>query len=438
MHRCPTVRALPLVLLGSALALWACEDDAGGPSGQDAGNLVQDAGGGADGAGASDTASVDAGGTDVAAPPDGGTDVAAPPDAADVDAPPDAADAGQDASTDPLAWPVDQDGPFQVGYRVLHTTYTPPGDLPERTIEVHVWYPTAAPTEETPTYLGLFPDPNVTVDAPKAPSPYPAGHPVLVHSHGHMGFAGNSAELMRYVATHGWVAVAPEHKGNTLLDTPDPRPLAIFLQRVLDVRAALDLVLTLAPPDPLAGALDVDRVAMSGHSFGTTTTWAVAGTPFDPVAIQAKCDVGALPDCSPALVAAFAEVLSDSRPRLFVPMAGGASDLLSWPPTSPVPVLQMTGSLDAASAAAVFDSATSVDLTWADIEGGCHQLFGLGNAVLGDAACKALPDAEGFAIVDTLLLAALRYHVLGDPTVAGILDGTTPVSPRVTLKHKAP
>lgn len=432
-------------ILVAALALAACGDGAGAT---DSGASVEAADGGADGSGAPEDiredGAADAGAGDAGVQADAGV-ADAGADAGDAGEKSDAgdADALADAAAplgDPLSWPVDADGPYVVGYRVLHATYTPPGGLPPRTIEVHVWYPATEPTAETPTYLGLFPDPKVFVDAPLAPSPYPAGHPVLVHSHGHKGFAGNSAELMRYVASHGWVAVAPEHLGNTLLDTPEPRPLAIYLQRPLDVRAALDLVFGLQAPDPLAGALDPDRIGMSGHSFGTYTTWAVAGATFDMAAIEAKCAAGQVGECTDGVLAAFAEDLTDPRPLVFVPMAGGRSDLFAADGLDAVtaPMLLMTGSLDQVGADALFDGISGVDLTWVEVEGGCHQLFGLGNAVLGDAGCKALPDDEGFAIVDTWLLAMLRAHALGDASVASILDGSAPVSPLVTVKHKAP
>jgi hypothetical protein len=118
-------------------------------------------------------------------------------------------------------------------------------------------------------------------------------------------------------------------------------------------------------------------------------------------------------------------------------MAGGQADVFAKDglDTATRPALLMTGTLDKVGADALFDGISGVDLTWIEIEGGCHQLFGLGNAVLGDAACTDLPDEEGFAIVNTWLLAMLRAHVLDDPSVSGILSGEEPVSPRVTVKH---
>jgi predicted dienelactone hydrolase len=349
-------------------------------------------------------------------------------------------DAG--APVDPLTWSVTEPGPYACGHRTLETTYTPPGGLPPRTIPVHVWYPSDVAEGDHPVYRSLFVDEHAWEDVPLAKSPWKAGLPVLVHSHGHKGFAGNSARLMCHFASHGWLAVAPEHVGNTLGDTPDVRPLALYFERPLDVRAALDLVS--APPagDPLAGAADLAHVAMSGHSFGTYTAWAVAGATFDAAAIQKQCDAGEVGECAATLLAVFATDLSEKRASIVVPMAGGRDDFFGDKgyDAAGVPVLLMSGSLDVVGADSLFADVSGVDLTWVDVDGGCHQLFGLGNAMLGAAACKDLPDEEGFSIVNPWVLAYTRYHVLADrgDQVSGIVEGSASLSARVHVEHKGP
>jgi predicted dienelactone hydrolase len=353
-------------------------------------------------------------------------------DASEVDS------TGSDAG--PLTWPVDQPGPFHCGYRTLPLTYTPPGGLPSRTIEVHLWYPASAATANHPKYLDIFDDATASTDAPLAPSAYASGYPVLIHSHGYKGFAGNSATLMCYVASHGWVAVAPEHAGNTLLDTPDADLLATWLERALDIRKTLDHFTKMPTSDPLAGKLDLEHVGMSGHSRGSFTTWAIAGATQDPAVVEKGCQDGRFPDCTAALQAAFAQPLGDPRIKTVVVMAGSGDDF--WGDHGreavKIPVLQMNGTLDDAGETALFASIQGVDLTWVQIAGGCHQLFGLGNHYLGDPACAQLPDAEGFALVQPWLLAWLRYHVLGDRSaqVSGIVTGTLSLSPKVAFHKK--
>lgn len=341
---------------------------------------------------------------------------------------------------DPLSWSVTEPGEFACGHRTLEVKYTPPGGVGERTIPVHVWYPSDVAEGEHPKYRSLFEDEVAFEDTPPAAPAWPGGMPVLVHSHGHQGFAGNSHRLMCHFASHGWLAVAPEHVGNTIGDTPDVRPLALYYERPLDVKVALDLVADLPDGDPLKGAADLSRVAMSGHSFGTYTAWAVAGATFDTAAIQAECDAGDVADCTAERLAVFETDLSEPRAQVVVPMAGGQNAFFGAAgyDAAKVPVLLMSGSLDPVGADALFNQSSGVDLTWVDVAGGCHQLFGLGNTQLGAAECGGLPDEDGFAIVNPWVLAYARYHVLSDTggEVEAIVLGSESLSDLVQFKHK--
>lgn len=346
------------------------------------------------------------------------------------------------APVDPLSWSVATSGPYSCGHRVLETRYTPPGGLPQRTISVDVWYPSSATDGEHPVYLSLFRDKVAWNDVAPAEPAFAGGMPVLVHSHGHKGFPGNSARLMCHAASHGWLAIAPEHVGDTLSDAPDTLPMALYIERPLDVRAALDLVKSLPSSDPLAGKGDFTHVGLTAHSFGTYSGWAVGGASFDAAAVRASCDDGSVKACTEEQIQALATDLSDPRPKALVLMAGAPRPYFASGGYDAVqaPVLMMSGTLNTVSNDKIYDSATKLDLSWAEIDGGCHQLFGLGNTVLGDPECAVLPDEQGFALVNPWVLAYLRYHVLADrgAEVKGIVEGTTSFSPLVHLKHKTP
>lgn len=351
-----------------------------------------------------------------------------------------APDAGP--APDPLSWTVTKQGPYACGHREVEMTYQPLGGLPSRTIPLHFWYPASAAEGDHPAYIHIFTDKNAWEDAPLAPSPYPAGYPVLVHGHGYRGFAGNSARLMCHFASHGWLAVAPDHVGNLLGDTPDPMPLSVYVHRPLDIRAALDFTASLPASDPLSGKADLSHVAMSGHSFGSYDAWVAAGATLRSDLVRAKCASGAIKDCTDAQIAVFDSDLSERRAKIAMPLAGASSDFMDADghESARVPVLMMNGSFDDVGNDDLFAAAKNLDLTWVVVDGGCHQLFGLGNSVRAEPGCASLSDEAGFALVNPWILAYARYHVLSDqtPEVRKLVEGTTSISPLMHVQHKIP
>jgi predicted dienelactone hydrolase len=347
-------------------------------------------------------------------------------------------DAGPESPGDMLTFAVDAVGPYRVGYRSLPLTYEPEGAAEPRTITVHVWYPTFDEEGETPVYMFAFPDPGAFKDASLAPPARPDGYPVHVYSHGWSGFGGTSANLMRYFASHGWVAVAPDHTGNTLADHVDALPISHYFLRSRDVSASLDALAELPAGDPLAGKALLDEVVLSGHSFGTFTTWATVGATFDVAEVQAMCDAGTTfrEPCGAADVQVFAGGLGDPRVVAGIPMAGGTGEDPGWfgmggYDAAGKPMMLMSGSEDPVGAENVWARVDAIDLTWLDFEGGCHQLFALGG-------CEHFDEDAGWAAVATYALAFARRHVLGDvdARVAGILDGTEVVSDKVAFQRK--
>lgn len=334
---------------------------------------------------------------------------------------------------DPSTFPVDAEGPYRVGHRSFDVTYAPPGGAPQRTIPVEVWYPSLDAEGEPSSYGGLLKDPTVFEGASTAPPADPRGYPVHVYSHGSSGFAGTSSKTSRYFASHGWVVAAPNHVGNLLRDGTGKRPLSISYLRSTDVTATLDALEKLAPTDPLSGKLRTKRVLLSGHSFGAFTAWASAGVTFDAKALQARCDSGEFSvPCRPEEIAVFTAGLGDPRVVASIPMAGGLSDSVSDYNAAKRPMLAMSGSLDV-SAGPIFDRVTDLDLTWLELEGGCHELFALGG-------CKDFDEKLGWALVSTWMLAFGRRHVLGDASASttAIVTGERSLSARIRFKHKGP
>ena len=348
------------------------------------------------------------------------------------EAPP--ASAAPSAST--LDFPLDQRGPFRVGHRTLTTRYQPPNGHPERTLTVHLWYPTQDTAGEPVKYL-IFNDKESLEGASLAAPVEAAGYPVHVHSHGMWGFAGNSAGVMRWFASHGWVVAAPDHEGNLLSDQSQGKiPLRIHYERPLDIRATLDALEQLPAGDPLAGKVRTQQVSMSGHSFGTHAVWAVLGARYDTQVIQGYCDQGEkfLEPCKPGDVDVFKGDLSDPRVVAGIPMAGTPGDWMgAGVNEAKRPLQQQSAAGDPVGADKLWEQSTLADFSWVEFVGGCHQLFGLGG-------CGDYEDEDGFRLVSIYALAFARRHVLGDSRAEAVdlLGGKRSISDKISYRRKEP
>jgi len=165
--------------------------------------------------------------------------------------------------------------------------------------------------------------------------------PVLLFSHGLGGSREGSAYLGRHWAARGYLAVFLQHPGSDTSvwqDEPPARRMAAmrqaasgqnFLLRVRDVPAVLDQLdrWNRAAGHALAGRLNLEKVGMSGHSFGAVTTQAVSGQSFAG---------GGARLTDPRIDAAL--LMSPSSPNVGTPPAAFGRVTLPW--------LLMTGTRD--------------------------------------------------------------------------------------------
>jgi len=320
----------------------------------------------------------------------------------------DVADDTAAPAVDPLSWAIDAPGPYNTGHRYWELTYEPLAPSGEtRTIGVNVWYPTEDTEGDDVEYLGAFEDEASLGNASIAAPAHDGGWPVRVHSHGSQAWGGHSEWLNQHMASHGWITVAPDHTENTLLDHIDPSRASHYIHRPQDIIEALDAFA--AEPD-FADAV-TDRVLLSGHSRGCGTVWTNAGAVFDPATMAVTCE--GFPDggCTTEELDVFLSgALADARVVGAIPMGCGYSDDFfgDAPSGNIAPFFMMTGSEDSNNLPEHFDAMTAVDRTWIDIEGACHETFGLG------VACDTIDGEEGFTIVEAYTLAFGRSVVLGD------------------------
>jgi predicted dienelactone hydrolase len=384
-------------------------------------------------------------------------------------------------------------GPYPVGTRefVIEDSVRP--------LNVAIWYPALNPTgaPESTTYdTGFFPLPGQAIrDA--APDPAHGPYPLVIFSHGAGGFRYQSVFFTEHLASYGFVVMAADHPGSTTRD---------YLETAADYRAALELVVggpaglarllahmqrkadfsqkmstsfALRPLDvlreidyagtltaaggALAGLIDTDRVAVTGHSFGGYTAIAAGGARLDFGALDQWCrqpeGLAFHPGADPAftstsisrgqaavncLVRGLGEEIAHARGLDGVP-AG------LWPPTTDshiravvalapwdssvfgpdglaaltVPTMIQVGSADSMTpperdAYPFYTEIASTDKALVVFQGADHLLFVNGNIPLlpGDPAWD-MDQAHG--LIDHLATAFLLATLNGDADAAAAL-----------------
>jgi len=347
----------------------------------------------------------------------------------------------ESTSVDGLALDVTEPGPFAVGYRSTETSYAAPDGSGTRTIPVSVWYPVDADVA-----AGIAdpvkPDYHVfalaITDAPPATPAFEGGFPVVVHSHGHAGWATQSFAIFEWLAENGFVVIVPDHVGDRLEDFTAPNYQEYFAsryERVFDAGAALDYLDALPQGDPLAGRTNTTKAVLSGHSRGTFTVWAALGATMSTSYVESVCGAGGEFDggCTPAQKAVYAAGLRDTRFVAGIPMAGSGDYYWfgGFPGMNAVtaPIFEMTGSADQVGADAVFANVTAPPMTWIDYANGCHNVFGA-------PGCGGAVDPEDAQRTFGTYATAFARRTLfadDDPLVAAVLDGSHQVSPSVTF-----
>ncbi|MEO0605244.1 MAG: hypothetical protein AAF211_27690, partial [Myxococcota bacterium] len=279
-------------------------------------------------------------------------------------------------------------GDFAVGYRQVDVTYRPATSDEDRTIPVEVWYPAEAGGEAAQYAVGGL----IEIDSPVATTAAPTTpadgtFPVALYSHGNGGVGLVGYPIGEYLASQGWIVLAPDHVGNTALELltggGDPFIKSV-IERPQDVSASLDWIETVAD-DPLSGLGDTSSVLLVGHSFGGYTIFAAAGAQVSADRLDPGCPDPDNPNCplfeDPDVQALLTSGFGDDRVAALVPQAPAIRSFAPEALTAlELPTMLQSGGLDITttpetSAIPTWDAIDGEDDVWVDMPEGGHITF---------------------------------------------------------------
>lgn len=342
-------------------------------------------------------------------------------------------------------------GPYAVGVRDLVVA---PVNEGERPIPITIWYPALNPGNqpERTTYMLAFKNPNypdfaIGGGALRDAQPDTKGgpYPLVVYSHGLTLFRQISSFLTEHLASWGFVVIAGDHQDNWGTLTGESHR-ENFVRRPQEVTREIDFAATLTAADgALAGLIDLERVAVTGHSFGAETALLMGGARLNTNLFLndwcAKKPVDGLNDCGavPTLLdqmvklAGLKEVPTGlwpdwSDPRVDVIIALAPGPQFYGPEglaTLHVPILLVEGELDWYASAATANY-TPYTLLPADLK--THLIFKQADHGLYLNGCAAMPGLlqQGFGFCADSVWDVDRAHDLLDHVVTAFLLARPP------------
>ena len=370
------------------------------------------------------------------------------------------------AQTPELAYAVQ--GTHAVGYQVFTTT-----GAQEQPLTLRAWYPAGGTDDQRPTTIAytapnkfdeqITPGTEITAigGAIDAGEPERTGgpYPLVVFSHGYALSPIVYSTLLEHYASHGYVVLAPEH--NETFDGSLTGFWQELIDRPVDIHRTIDEAERLTDPGAtLDGMIDLDNIAVVGHSYGGYTALAAGGARFDFAAYKTRCAALTAEDplnffCAPlpnesdmAARAGLEEVpdglwppMGDPRVKAVISMAGDAYlfDQRGLEQLE-VPVMVMGGTVDDGTpytwgAKLTYDHAASDNKTLVSFPGAGHMLFldpcenlpWVQNSAYRDGICiDAVWDTRPLDIVAHYSTAFLRDTLNADPEARNSLAGQQP------------
>jgi len=345
----------------------------------------------------------------------------------------------------------DAPGPYGIGVTTMEVD-----DGSGRILPVEIWYP-AEPAEDAPVEvyqlkvgaLVVAEDTSPLGAVRDAPLSYAgAPHPTVVFSHGFGATRLQSLYMTEHLASHGFVVAAPDHIGNTIRELIDTSSADTAIEsagkRPHDVSVTLDAILERSdgwPDDPLAFAVDPNRLGVAGHSFGGFTTLRVAGAEIDVGAAASYCTANpddlfcdGWPPSEP-----FPTAQGDDRFIAALPQSPGGAAAFGGKGLSAItmPIMIQAGTADTttpyqAEAVEPYQALVGPAWLWSLTDAGHYtfsdmcrlvDLIGLTPEEFDDG-CSATNIAveEAHPLINRYATAFLRTYVAGDEVDAALLE----------------
>lgn len=174
----------------------------------------------------------------------------------------------------------------------------------ERPLPITIWYPALNPENATESTTYVFeakwqPSPEFQLEISgmalrdAVPDGSDAPYPLVVFSHGFSNNPPFYAYLVEHLSSYGFVVVAPDHQGEGINfegDLWEDIPAAT-IERPHDISSAIDYAESVtASGGTFEGLIDLEHVAVVGHSYGGYTALAAAGARYDPVGFHQRCE----------------------------------------------------------------------------------------------------------------------------------------------------
>jgi predicted dienelactone hydrolase len=359
-------------------------------------------------------------------------------------------------------------GRHAVGYREFLTT-----GAEDQPLTLRAWYPAVRTAAESGPIAYTAPNkfdeqitPGVEITSVghallgARPDPSDEPYSLVVFSHGFALSPIVYITLVEHYASQGYVVLAPEH--NERFDGSLTSFWEELIDRPVDISSTIDFAERLtAAEGPLAGLVDLDNVAVVGHSYGGYTALAAAGARFDFDAYRDRCAALNADDplaffCAPivnesdmAMRAGLGEApsglwpsLGDSRVDAAISLAGDAYlfDERGLAELN-VPVMAMGGTVDEGTpytwgAKLTYDHAGSANTALVTFPGAGHFLFAdpcenlpwVGSSVYRDAICldAVWGTDRPLDVVMHYTTAFLRDTLDDDPEARAALTGEQP------------